>query len=173
MKSTRFVQFLCPSSGLLMMYRGNGRNMQFHPKNKFEKIVQLIGFIIRNLTRCTVTWTSNLLIFYTPHSDTLYVCEQELGDPWLFFETKIDPSAKKMTGKQCITVSTAQLHTPPQCTTVSILRHSDWYSRFASPESLTLQKTSILNPIKFLECAQPRLYVHSFVVSTSFSKVFH
>jgi hypothetical protein len=28
-------------------------------KNKFEKSVRLVGFIIRNLTRCTVTWTSN------------------------------------------------------------------------------------------------------------------
>jgi hypothetical protein len=31
---------------------------EFHSKNKFEKLVHLVGFIIRNLTRCTVTWTS-------------------------------------------------------------------------------------------------------------------
>jgi len=36
----------------------------FHPdpansKNKFEKLVHLVGFIIRNLSWCTVTWTSN------------------------------------------------------------------------------------------------------------------
>jgi len=30
----------------------------FHSKNKFEKLVYLVGFIIRNLSRCTVTWTS-------------------------------------------------------------------------------------------------------------------
>ena len=28
-------------------------------QNKSEKLVHLIGFIIRNLSRCTVTWTSN------------------------------------------------------------------------------------------------------------------
>jgi hypothetical protein len=28
-------------------------------QNKFEKLVHLVGFIIRNLSRCTVTWTSN------------------------------------------------------------------------------------------------------------------
>jgi hypothetical protein len=28
-------------------------------QNKFEKLVQLVGFIIRNLSRCTVTWASN------------------------------------------------------------------------------------------------------------------
>ena len=28
-------------------------------QNKFEKLVHLVGFIIRNLSRCTVTWTSD------------------------------------------------------------------------------------------------------------------
>ena len=28
-------------------------------QNKFEKLVYLVGFIIRNLSWCTVTWTSN------------------------------------------------------------------------------------------------------------------
>jgi hypothetical protein len=35
------------------------KHVEFHSKNKFEKLVQLVGFIIRNLSRCTVTWTSN------------------------------------------------------------------------------------------------------------------
>jgi hypothetical protein len=35
------------------------KHVEFHSKNKFEKLVYLVGFIIRNLTRCTVTWTSN------------------------------------------------------------------------------------------------------------------
>jgi len=34
------------------------KHVEFHSKNKFEKLVHLVGFIIRNLTRCTVTWTS-------------------------------------------------------------------------------------------------------------------
>jgi len=48
------------SEKLLMIDRGTLRNMQsFISKNKFEKLVHTVGFIIRNLTRCTVTWTSN------------------------------------------------------------------------------------------------------------------
>jgi hypothetical protein len=31
-------------------------------QNKFEKLVRLIGFIIRNLSRCTVTWTTHLFM---------------------------------------------------------------------------------------------------------------
>ena len=47
------------SEKLLMMDRGTVRNQQsFVSKNKFEKLVHLVGFIIRNLSRCTVTWTS-------------------------------------------------------------------------------------------------------------------
>jgi len=36
------------------------KHAEFHSKNKCEKLVHLVGFIIRNLTRCTVTWSSNL-----------------------------------------------------------------------------------------------------------------
>ena len=31
------------------------KHVEFHSKNKFEKLVHLVGFIIRNLTRSTVT----------------------------------------------------------------------------------------------------------------------
>ena len=33
------------------------KHVDFHSKNIFEKLVHLVGFIIRNLTRCTVTGT--------------------------------------------------------------------------------------------------------------------
>ena len=33
------------------------KHVEFHSKNKFEKLVHLVGFIIRNLSRCTDTWT--------------------------------------------------------------------------------------------------------------------
>ena len=36
------------------------KHVEFHFKNKFEKLVHLVGFIIRNLSRCMVTWTSRL-----------------------------------------------------------------------------------------------------------------
>jgi hypothetical protein len=35
------------------------KHVEFHSKNKFEELVHLIGFIIRNVSWCTVTWTSN------------------------------------------------------------------------------------------------------------------
>ena len=38
------------------------KHVEFHSKNKFEKLVHLVGFIIRNLTRCTVTWTSHIVL---------------------------------------------------------------------------------------------------------------
>ena len=31
------------------------KHVEFHSKNKSEKFVHLVGFIIRYLTRCTVT----------------------------------------------------------------------------------------------------------------------
>jgi len=34
------------------------KHVEFHSNDKFEKLVHLVDFIIRNLTRCTVTWTS-------------------------------------------------------------------------------------------------------------------
>jgi len=33
------------------------KHVEFHFKSKFEKLAHLVGFIIRNLSRCTVTWT--------------------------------------------------------------------------------------------------------------------
>ena len=33
-------------------------------QNKFEKLVHLVGFIVSNSSRCTVTWTSNLRVTY-------------------------------------------------------------------------------------------------------------
>jgi len=48
------VQWKIPDDG----QRNGPKHLEFHSKNKFEKMVHLVGFIIRNLTRCTVTWTS-------------------------------------------------------------------------------------------------------------------
>ena len=31
------------------------KHVEFHSKNKFEKLLHLVGFIVRNLTQCTVT----------------------------------------------------------------------------------------------------------------------
>ena len=51
------VQWKTPDDG----QRNCPKHMEFHSKNKFEKLVHLVDFIIRNLTRGTVTWTSNSL----------------------------------------------------------------------------------------------------------------
>jgi len=48
------VQWKTPDDG----HRNCLKHEEFHSKNKFEKLVHLVGFIIRNLSRCTVTWTS-------------------------------------------------------------------------------------------------------------------
>jgi hypothetical protein len=43
---------------LLMVDRGAVRkkkHVEFHSKHKFEKLVPIVAFIIRNLTQCTVT----------------------------------------------------------------------------------------------------------------------
>jgi hypothetical protein len=50
------VQWRTPDDG----QRNCPKHVEFHSKNKFEKLVHLVGFIIRNLSRCTVAWTSNL-----------------------------------------------------------------------------------------------------------------
>ena len=49
------VQWKTPDDG----QRNCPKHVEFHSKNKFEKLVHLVGFILRNLSRCTVTWTSN------------------------------------------------------------------------------------------------------------------
>jgi len=77
LNSTCFGQFLCPSSGVFHSIHSNGihvchtglltgcvqdqdrnpddgqsnclKHVQFHSKNKFEKLVHLVGFIIRNI----------------------------------------------------------------------------------------------------------------------------
>jgi hypothetical protein len=87
--STCFGQFLCPSSGVFHCTHSNGicnksllcvqcktpddgrrncpKHVEIHSKNKLEKIVHIVGFIIRNLSRCTVTWTSKTCF-------GLYIC---------------------------------------------------------------------------------------------------
>jgi len=80
MKLYMFQQFPCPSSGVFHCTHSTGmchtclltascptddgqgnclKHVEFHSKNKFEKLVHLIGFILRNLSCCTVTWMSN------------------------------------------------------------------------------------------------------------------
>ena len=53
------VQWKNPDDG----QRNCPKRVEFHSKNKFEKSVHLVGFIIRNLSGCTVTWTSDFKNF--------------------------------------------------------------------------------------------------------------
>ena len=55
------VQWKSPDNG----QRNCLKHVHFHVKNKFEKLVHLVGFIIRNLLRSTITWTSNKKLKYT------------------------------------------------------------------------------------------------------------
>jgi len=60
------VQWKTPDDGL----RKCTKHVQFHSKNNFEKLMLLVDFIKKNLSRCTVTWTSNLLTC----TETLHSC---------------------------------------------------------------------------------------------------
>ena len=40
--------------------------VEFNSKNKFEKLVHPVGFILRNFTPCTVTWTSKPFRHFRP-----------------------------------------------------------------------------------------------------------
>jgi hypothetical protein len=70
--SLRFTYSLWAGSGwssILILTENCPKHVEFHFKNKFEKLVHLVSFIIRNLSRCTVTWTSDsvALCFVTTH----------------------------------------------------------------------------------------------------------
>ena len=52
------VQWNTPDDG----QRNFPKHVEFHSKNKFEKLVHLVSFIIRNLSRFKVTWMSNVSI---------------------------------------------------------------------------------------------------------------
>ena len=41
------------------------KHVEFYSKNIFEKLVHLVGFYCKNLSRCTVTWMSNYLLLLT------------------------------------------------------------------------------------------------------------
>jgi hypothetical protein len=47
------VQWITPDDG----QRNSPKHVEFHFKNKFEKLVHLVGFIIRKFSWCTVTRT--------------------------------------------------------------------------------------------------------------------
>ena len=46
------------------------KHVDFHSKNKFEKLVYLVGFTLRNLSRCTVTSTSKTKHWFRKKSRT-------------------------------------------------------------------------------------------------------
>jgi len=52
------VQWKTPDDG----QRNCPKHVEFHSKNKFQKLVHLFGFIIRNISRYTVTWTSDIFM---------------------------------------------------------------------------------------------------------------
>ena len=50
------VQWKTPDDG----QRNCPKHVKFHSKNKFEKLVHLVGFTVRNLSQCMVTRTSKI-----------------------------------------------------------------------------------------------------------------
>jgi len=63
------VQWKTPDDG----QRNWPKHVEFYAKNKFEKLVHLVGFIIRNLSLRTVTRMSNLVnvLVYTASDDNI------------------------------------------------------------------------------------------------------
>jgi hypothetical protein len=57
------VQWKTPDDG----QRNCPKHVEFHSKNKTEKLAHLVGFIIRNLSRCTVTRTLILSVQHTTY----------------------------------------------------------------------------------------------------------
>ena len=49
------VQWKTPDDG----QRNCPKHVEFYSKNKFQKLVHLVWFYYKNLSPCTVTWTSN------------------------------------------------------------------------------------------------------------------
>jgi len=65
--SACFGQFLCPSSGLQWKtpddeQRDCPKHVEFYSKNKFEKLVHLVGFNIRNII---YLFPTSVIIFFT------------------------------------------------------------------------------------------------------------
>ena len=54
------VQWKTPDDG----QRNCPEHVEFYSENKLEKLVHLVGFIISNLSRCTITWTSNSVLTF-------------------------------------------------------------------------------------------------------------
>jgi len=152
------------------------KHAQFQFKNKFEKLVHLVGFIIRHLTRCTVTWTSKLLILYTPHLDTICMWARTWGSLVVFRNQNRSKRKKKKIDRGNSSLLYPRHiytlhHSVPLCQYYVI----EWllFPVCFSWVTYSTENFHFKPPIKFHECAQPRLYVRSFVVSTSFFKVFH
>jgi hypothetical protein len=63
------------------------KHVEFHSRNKFEKLVHLFGFITRNLTRRTLTWTS--VLSWWSWALCLWKCGKSLGQfatPWIILK---------------------------------------------------------------------------------------
>jgi hypothetical protein len=60
------VQWKTPDDG----QRNCPKHADFYSKNKFEKLVHPVGFIRFFFRRCTVTWTSNLILVLRPKQET-------------------------------------------------------------------------------------------------------
>ena len=63
------VQWKTPDDGQMNC----PKRTEFHSKNKFEKLVHLVGLIIWNASRCTVTWTAKKIILFFLIRNAIYV----------------------------------------------------------------------------------------------------
>jgi hypothetical protein len=66
---------------------------QFNKVKSWNELLQMLLVCIRTYLKSVPSY--NLLILDTYHPDILYLHEQGCEDPWLFFEARRDPWAKK------------------------------------------------------------------------------
>ena len=88
------LQWKTPDDG----QRNSSKHVEFYSKNKFEKLVHLVGIIIKNLSRCTVTWTSNYITMHG-HMNGRYIVQPGAG-------------AHHVSCKMCTEVSCFEIKTP-------------------------------------------------------------
>ena len=109
------VQWKSPDDG----QRNSPKHVEFLSKKKFEKLVHLIGFIIRNLSRCTVTWKTNSetlefgrnqlrsILTYSPGFSV-----QRLGNTvWVSMNTELTSGPSKQRLQWCSTENVPPVHT--------------------------------------------------------------
>jgi hypothetical protein len=94
------------------------------------------------------------LILDTCHQDILYLREQGCGDPWLFFEVKRDPQAKRLGNSEadeeiCINFHFLDLSVRPVCIREVLVSYLDSEGDFLGRIRLGFPQLPRVNSVTF------------------------